>query len=124
MARLALAGSDLLLVPGPVEPRATWLRRAVRYGTVPVALQCGGLFQLVRDFEPAFGTGNGFTFRSATADGLVDVTRRALYLLGQDAHRQALVAANLGIDFSHESTARAYLGLYSRLLGQPALRAA
>jgi starch synthase len=124
LARQALAGADVLLLPGAVEPRATWLRRAIRYGTVPVALQCGGLFQLVRDFEPASGSGNGFTFRSATADGLLDVTRRALRALDDSAQREALVAANLARDFSHEASAQAYLALYSRLVGKPASKAA
>lgn len=124
LARKALAGADALLLPGAVEPRATWLRRAIRYGVIPVAMQCGGLFQLVRDFEPVRGVGNGFVFRSATADGLLDVARRALGAISDPAQREALVAANLGVDFSHEATARAYLALYNRLLGRPAAKAA
>jgi starch synthase len=124
LARQALAGADFFLLPGAVEPRATWLRRAIRYGTIPVAHQCGGLFQLVRDFEPERGGGNGFTFRSATADGLVDVARRALRALDDSAQRETLVAANLARDFSHEASAKAYLALYSRLLGRPVSKAA
>jgi starch synthase len=124
LARRALAGADVLLAPGPVEPRATWLRRGMRYGTIPVALQCGGLFQLVRDWEPSRGLGNGFTFRSATVDGLLDISRRAMSALKEPAQHSALLAANLAADFSQEASALAHLTLYTRLLGRPAAKAA
>jgi len=124
LARQALAGSDVMLLPGPVEPRATWLRRAIRYGVIPAALQCGGLFQLVRDWEPSRSVGNGFVFRSATVDGLLDISRRAMRALDDPAQRSALLAANLAADFSHEATARAHVALYTRLLGGTAAKAA
>lgn len=123
-ARQALAGSDVMLLPGPVEARATWLRRAIRHGVIPVAQQCGGLFQLVRDWEPARSFGNGFVFRSATVDGLLDISRRAMDALDDPAQRSALVAANLAADFSHEASARAHLALYTRLLGGKVSKAA
>lgn len=123
-ARKALAGADVLLVPGAVEPRATWLRRGLRYGAIPVALQCGGLFQLVRDWDASRGQGNGFTFRSATVDGLLDITRHALRTLDDPAQRAGLLAANLAVDFSPGASARAHLELYSRLLGGKASKAA
>lgn len=123
-ARKALAGADVMLLPGPVESRATWLRRAIRYGVIPAALQCGGLFQLVRDWEPSRSAGNGFVFRSATADGLLDISRRAMSALDDPAQRSALLAANLAADFSHEASAQAHQALYSRLLGGKASKAA
>lgn len=120
-ARQALAAADLFLAPGPVDPRAVWLRRSMRYGVVPVALDCGGLFQLVLDRTAAGGGGNGFVFRSASVDGVVDVLRRAARALEDPAERAALVAANMQRDFSREASARAHEALYARLIGRPGL---
>jgi starch synthase len=115
VARAALAGTDFFLVPGPVEPREVWLRRAQRYGAIPIARQCGGLFQSVRDWEPSRAAGQGFVFQAATVSGVVDVCRRALEALADPIQAGALVAANLGRDISREATARAHLALYERL---------
>lgn len=124
-ARLALAGSDVLLIPGAVEPSATWLRRAQRYGTVPLALQCGGLFQYVRDWEPAKGLGNGFVYYAPGVGGLVDATRRAAKVLSDEEQRADLVGRLLRVDYSGEALARGHEALYERLLGiQKSSRAA
>lgn len=125
LARLTLAGSDLFLVPGPVEPRAVWLRRAMLSGAVPVAAQCGGLFQFVRDWEPGRGAGNGFAFSTPTPDGLLDSCRRALDVLGDEQARQTLRARCEAMNFSHAAMAEGYQALYERLLGRaPSVRAA
>ena len=50
-ARKALAGADVFLVPGPVEPDATRLLQAMALGAIPLTVQCPGLFQFVRDWE-------------------------------------------------------------------------
>jgi len=113
LARLALAGADIFLVPGRVEPRALWLRRAIRYGAIPLALQCGGLFQLVRDGD------NGFVFYVPTVDGFVDACRRADGVLADKAQSAALRERCLGADFSSEATAKGHEVLYERLLGIP-----
>ena len=117
LARLALAGSDVFLVTGPVEPRALWLRRAIRYGAIPLALQCGGLFQLVRDWEPGRNEGNGFVYYGPTADGMVDACRRVVGVLSDKAQAAALRERCLGAEFSEEATARGHEALYERLLG-------
>jgi len=123
-SRLALAAADFLLVPGPVEPQTTWLRRAIRYGAVPIALQCPGLFQLVRGWEPGRETGNGFVFQAATADALSDMCRFAGRVLQDPATAQLLLARGLETDFSPEAEARGHVALYERLLGGQARKAA
>ena len=66
LQRKALAGADIFLVPGPTEPEAIWLRRAMLFGAIPLAAQCPGLFQFVRDWEQSRGEGNGFVFSAQT----------------------------------------------------------
>ncbi|MFZ0709766.1 MAG: glycogen/starch synthase [Terrimicrobiaceae bacterium] len=116
-ARKALAGADLFLVPGPVEPEATWLRRAMLSGAVPLAMQCPGLFQFVRDWEPSGGETNGFVFFARSVEGLLDGCRKALRTMDDAAHRETLRKRCLSADFSLEAAARAHIGLFERLLG-------
>jgi starch synthase len=116
-ARKALAGADVFLVPGPVEPEAIWLRRAMLSGAVPLAAQCPGLFQFVRDWEQTRGEGNGFVFAARTVDGLLDGCRKAMRVMDDPARRETLRKRCQGADFSLEAEARAHLELFERLLG-------
>lgn len=116
LARKALAAADLFLLPATVEPEATWLKRAILYGAIPVAVQCGGLFQYVRDWEPGSNTGNGFVFTRESADGIVDICRRALRTLDDASQAETLLNRNLGTDFSSGAIAAAYVNLYERLV--------
>lgn len=115
--RLALAGSDALLCPASVAPDAEILRRALRYGTLPVALGCGGLLSVA----PAFPAGFAFPFYAATADALVDAVRRAAGVHRDSAEWTAAVNRAMGTDFSWSATAAATEALYAWLLGRPAL---
>jgi len=118
LARQALAGADFLLVPGAMEPRAIWLRRAIRYGAIPLVRQCGGLFQLVRDWDPARKEGQGLVFASPTVDGLVDAARRAGRVLADKTQAETLRDHVLRRDFSQDAAARGHEALYERLLGR------
>ena len=117
LQRQALVGADVFLVPGPTEPEAIWLRRAMLAGAIPLAAQCPGLFQFVRDWEQARGEGNGFVFCSPTADGLLDGCRKVLRVLEDQTKRDLLRQRCLGADFSLEAAARAHVDLFERLLG-------
>jgi starch synthase len=116
-ARKALAGADVFLVPGPVEPEAIWLRRAMLYGAIPLAAQCPGLFQFVRDWEQTRGEGNGFVFCARTVDGLLDGCRKALRVMDDTTRQKTLRKRCLSADFSLEAAARAHVELFERLLG-------
>lgn len=125
LARTVLGASYFFLVPGPVEPQTLWLRRAILSGAVPIAAQCGGLFQTVRDWEPGRASGNGFVFSARAAGGALDACRRALRTFDDEGQKRALRQNCLNADFSSESSARAHVDLYERLLGiSPSARAA
>jgi starch synthase len=117
LERQALAGADVFLVPGPTEPEAIWLRRAMLSGAIPLAAQCPGLFQFVRDWEQNRSEGNGFVFCSSTADGLLDGCRKALKVIEDQAKRDVLRQRCLSADFSPEAAARAHIELFEQLLG-------
>ena len=71
MARRIYAGVDGFLMPSRFEPCGTGQMVALRYGTPPIVHATGGLKDTVRDEHDHPGAGTGFTFRHATADGLV-----------------------------------------------------
>lgn len=121
LARQALAGADFQIVAGPAEPHASWLKRGLLFGAVPIALQCRGLFQIVRDWEDDLG--EGFVFSNPAADGLLDACRRAMHVTRDAGALAILRQRGLSRDFSTSSVARQHVALYERMV-EPAARAA
>ncbi len=117
LARNVISASDFFLVPGPVEPNTLWLRRALLNGVVPIAAQCGGLFQTVRDWEPGAELGSGFIFSARSPDGLRDACRRALHTFEDEKQKRALREHCRQADFSSRALARDHVAAYERLLG-------
>lgn len=114
--QLALAGSDFLLLPGPVEPGGELLMLALRNGVVPIAAHCGGLRQFVQDYDPVTASGNGFVFYRETTGALVDAIRRAVK--SPQGELAGIVEAARAADFSWSACARRHGALYRRLLAQ------
>lgn len=113
LVRLALAGTDFLVLPGPAEPSGTWLIRALRYGAVPVAYRCGGLPQFIKD-GVSREEDNGVIYWSATTEGLLDALRRAVQSC-EDGGIAALRSAGKAGDYSRAGAARRHLALYESL---------
>jgi len=62
LAQRIYAGADMLWMPSRFEPCGLAQLIALRYGTVPVVRETGGLADTIRDYDPVAATGNGFTF--------------------------------------------------------------
>ncbi len=105
--------ADFVTVPGALEPGCVFFRTALRQGLVPVAEQCAGLHELVRDFDPVTGEGNGLVYYRHSAMALLDAILRATQLPPET--KCLLVERNRALDFSWTSTAKALDRLYSRL---------
>lgn len=109
--RLALAGSEALLLPATVAPDAVVIRRALRYGTLPLALTCGGLHALA----PA---GCIRPFYVSSSDALVDAVRHAHSLRAEVSVWTNLVDAAMSADFSWSATAAQTEALYAAVLAR------
>jgi starch synthase len=78
-ARILSAG-NFILVPGALEPGRVFAAASMRNGLIPVMEFCPGLPDLVKDFDPVTGSGNGLVFYRHSLNALADAVKRALFL--------------------------------------------
>lgn len=118
MARRIYAGADGFLMPSRFEPCGTGQMVALRYGTPPIVHATGGLADTVIDEHDHPGTGTGFVFRHATADGLVWACRefRGRFDAGGPGWA-ALLDRGMDVDFDWRTgSAPAYVVAYQRAI--------
>ena len=78
MAHRIYAGADMFLMPSLFEPCGLSQLIALRYGTVPIVRETGGLRATVLSYNEYTGEGNGFTFFNYTAHDMLFTVRRAV----------------------------------------------
>lgn len=116
MARKIYAGSDMFLMPSKSEPCGLSQMVALRYGTIPIVRETGGLKDSIIDYGT--GNGNGFTFKTYNAHDMLFSVKRAKDVFENKEEWKALVKAGMESDFSWGKSAATYIDLYKRLLGQ------
>jgi starch synthase len=117
LARRIYAGSDMYLMPSKFEPCGLSQMIAMRYRSVPIVRETGGLCDTVESFNEYTGTGNGFAFGPAAANDLLFTVRRALFFY-QDENAWAKILANgAKRSYGWENSAREYERLYRELAG-------
>ncbi len=113
------AGADLFLMPSKSEPCGLSQMIAMRYGTVPIVRETGGLKDTVHAYEAWRDAGNGFTFANYASGDMLYVIREAvqLYKENPDAFSRLRQRAMAG-DFSWARSAKDYLRIYANITGQ------
>ena len=114
------AGADLFLMPSKSEPCGLSQMIAMRYGTVPIVRETGGLKDTVQPYEAWRDAGNGFTFANYSSSDMLHVIREAVYLYKDypDAFSRLRKRA-MKCDFSWARSAKEYLRIYANVTGQP-----
>ena len=108
--------SDVFLMPSKFEPCGLSQMIAMRYGSIPVVRETGGLKDTVIPFNPEDGTGVGFTFKSYNAHDMLDAINRALECYGDSKlWRNGVVKNAMKEDFSWKKSAKQYIELYESL---------
>lgn len=115
MAHRIFAGSDLYLHPSLSEPCGISQLMAMRYGSVPIVRETGGLKDTVIPFDEAAQKGTGFSFREANSDAMFHAVERAIAVYNEKPAWQNLVKAAMKVDHSWRRSVGQYLKLYSRL---------
>lgn len=110
LSHLVYGASDLFLVPSLFEPCGLTQMIAMRYGTVPLVRETGGLADTV------FEKKNGFTFKAPTAEQILPVLDRALHTwYNAPEEWNSLMLNSMKEDFSWSKPAAEYLKLYKQL---------
>jgi starch synthase len=121
LAHRFMAGGDILLHPARFEPCGLTQLYAMRYGTLPVVRNTGGLRDTVVDAtDDALSgeTATGFVFEGATGNDMVHCVGRAVALYQQPMAWRKLQRQAMAQDFSWAGPARRYLALYHSLVPQ------
>ena len=110
------AGADLFLMPSLFEPCGLSQMIAMRYGTLPIVRETGGLKDTVIPYNCYTGEGTGFSFAHFNGDEMADAVFRAARLFWDDrAAFNGLVENAMRADFSWKRSADSYIALYHNL---------
>ena len=113
LSHLMYAGADFILMPSRVEPCGLNQMYAMRYGTVPMVRNTGGLRDTVIDYgDPG---GYGIRFNYATVGDITQSIWRAVELYREPKKLDNVRSLMMQLDFSWESSIRQYIDLYRGL---------
>lgn len=120
LAHRIMAGSDMYLMPSRFEPSGLNQLYALKYGTVNIVRETGGLADSVTDCSPqrlAQGVATGFVFEDYHPMALMWAVRRALSVYhGQPDVWRQLQRNGMGQDWSQERSAHGYVAAYRKLM--------
>jgi len=115
-AHSVYAGSDMVMMPSRYEPCGLVQMIALRYGTVPVARNTGGLSDTIEDYNALTDTGTGFLFDDYNLAVFLESIKRALTLYPFSRRWQKLMKRGMEKDFSWRRFVSEYVELYKKAL--------
>ncbi|MCB2296731.1 glycogen synthase GlgA [Clostridium tagluense] len=116
LAQKIYAASDMFLMPSLFEPCGIGQLIALKYGSIPIVRETGGLKDTIIPYNKYTGTGNGFSFENYSSDELMDTITSALNLYNDKDSWNKLVKNAMISNNSWESSAKNYMDLYSNLI--------
>ncbi|MDO8657353.1 MAG: glycosyltransferase, partial [Candidatus Levybacteria bacterium] len=116
LPRKLFAGADIILIPSIFEPGGIVALEALRYGAVPVVRRTGGLNDIITDFDPNTGSGNGFSFVNKDKWSLYTVIIEALTTYKNKTLWRKLINNCMLCDFSWEHSAKEYSQWYEKVI--------
>lgn len=117
LAHKLYAAADSMLMPSLFEPCGLTQLIALRYGTVPIVRETGGLKDTVQPYNEFDGTGTGFSFANYNGDemlGAINYSKSVYY--DHRSEWDKIVKRDMEADFSWNSSARQYEGMYSWMI--------
>lgn len=124
LAHQIYAGTDLFLMPSQFEPCGLSQMIAMRYGTIPLVRETGGLRDTVLSYNEENGEGNGFSFFNYNAHDMLHTIERAIqYYKEKPDIWKMLQQRGMKGDYSWDHSARDYLHLYEKLFEEKQPRA-
>ncbi|HIS92493.1 MAG TPA: glycogen synthase GlgA [Candidatus Alectryocaccomicrobium excrementavium] len=121
LAHKIYAGSDFFLMPSMFEPCGLSQMIALRYGSLPITRETGGLRDTVLSYNEFTGDGNGFTFLNYNAHDMLHVIERATGIYQNEPETiEKLATRAMRGEYGWSKSAGEYLALYASLLEAPA----
>jgi starch synthase len=112
------SGADLFLMPSKSEPCGLSQMIAMRYGTVPIVRETGGLADTVRSCQAGQRNGNGFTFANYNEYDMLYTIGQAVAMYRDNRETFRKVQYNgMTDDFSWGASARSYRNIYASIVG-------
>ncbi len=117
LAHRIYAGSDIFLMPSMFEPCGLGQLIALRYGTVPIVRETGGLKDTVIPYNKISGIGNGFSFREYKAEDLSLIMNYALDFYYNDKNAwNSIISQAINSNNSWHKSANEYKNLYEEII--------
>ncbi|MDE5856128.1 MAG: glycogen/starch synthase, partial [Anaeroplasmataceae bacterium] len=117
VAQKIYAGCDIFLMPSKFEPCGLGQMIAMRYGTLPLVRETGGLKDTVQPYNEFTNEGTGFSFANFNAIELKDVMFIALNTYNENKKAwNTLVKQAMEKDYSWSSSAAKYLDIYKKIM--------
>ena len=111
------AGSDMFLMPSQFEPCGLSQIIALRYGTLPIVRETGGLRDTVLSYNEFTGDGNGFSFLNYNAHDMLHVIERAVRIWKEDQKTwKKLAKRAMGEVYDWDRSAQAYREVYEKAM--------
>ena len=112
------ASCDAFLMPSLFEPCGLSQLMALRYGTVPIVRETGGLKDTVEPYNEFESTGTGFSFRNYNAHEMLATIRYAKYIYYQKRREwNKMIDREMATDYSWSASAKKYQEMYDWLIG-------
>ncbi len=117
LANAVYAGADIFLMPSKSEPCGLSQMVAMRYGTIPIVRETGGLKDTVPAYNPTDESGRGFTFVDYNAHEMLRAVERCVEFYRTDRKGfEKLKRKNMKTDFSWNVSVKKYLKVYRNKL--------
>lgn len=118
LAHLIEGGADIFLMPSKYEPCGLNQMYSLKYGTVPVVRETGGLADTVIQYNKKTGDGNGFLFVNYSVKDFISEIKKAVKLFDDKKEWIKLMRAGMKSDFSWNLSAKKYIDLYKTILSK------
>ena len=115
LAHKVYAGADLFLMPSQFEPCGLSQMIAMRYGTIPIVRETGGLKDTVQPYNKYEDSGTGFTFSNYNAHEMLDALYRAIGLHYYGDAWERMIKRDMLTDYCWTRSAASYMQLYESL---------
>ncbi|MDV4152624.1 glycogen synthase GlgA [Clostridium sp. AL.422] len=116
LAHKIYASSDMFLMPSSFEPCGLGQLIALRYGSIPIVRETGGLKDTIIPYNEYTRFGNGFSFRNYSHEELLNIVKYAISIYKNKERWNEIVKSAMEADNSWERSSKEYLRIYKEVV--------